>query len=114
MADRQDHPIRVRRGGPEWETPIGEEAKEPTEGRPAEVRRMGSSEQGCPEMPCTYEVTVAGAVSPAMAAEFGALREPGRTTTTLVVEIRDQAELQGILRRIEAYGLSLVAAGPRR
>jgi hypothetical protein len=59
--------MRVRLGGPEWETVIGEEAKEPTESRSAEVRRMGSFDQGCQEMPCTYQVTVAGAVSPPMA-----------------------------------------------
>jgi hypothetical protein len=59
----------------------------------------------------TYEVTVRGRLSPALASEFEQLRltPVSRPVDTILYgPVEDQAALHGVLRRIEALGLVLV------
>jgi hypothetical protein len=59
----------------------------------------------------TYEVTVRGRLSPALASEFEQLRlaaVPRSPETVLRGWLEDQSALHGVLRRIEALGLDLV------
>lgn len=56
-----------------------------------------------------YEITVAGRVSDAVAADFAPLdvtRDNGNTV--IAGEALDQAALHGVLRRIESYALVLL------
>jgi hypothetical protein len=59
----------------------------------------------------TYEVTVRGRLSPALASEFAQLRlvaVPRPPETVLRGWLEDQSALHGVLRRVEALGLDLV------
>jgi hypothetical protein len=59
----------------------------------------------------TYEVTVRGRLSAALASEFEQLRlvaTPRAPETVLHGWLEDQSALHGVLRRIEALGLDLV------
>jgi hypothetical protein len=59
----------------------------------------------------TYEVTVKGRLSPALASEFEQLRLAATARapeTVLRGWLEDQSALHGVLRRIEALGLVLV------
>ena len=57
----------------------------------------------------SYRVTVRGNVSDRLASAFeGATVERGRGTTVLVCNLRDQAELYGLLNRLRDFGLELV------
>jgi len=59
----------------------------------------------------TYEVTVRGRLSPALASEFAQLRlaaTPRAPETVLRGRLEDLSALHGVLRRIEALGLDLV------
>jgi len=62
----------------------------------------------------TYEVTVEGRVSAAMADDLGAVRLSEEDQTILVAKLPDQAALQGLLRRLEFLGLNLIEVKPRR
>jgi len=59
----------------------------------------------------TYEVTVRGRLSAALASEFEQLQlvaTPRAPETVLHGWLEDQSALHGLLRRIEALGLDLV------
>ena len=59
----------------------------------------------------TYEFTVRGRLSPSVAAEFAHLDLAASTQpvqTVLHGPVEDPSALQGVLRRIEAFGLELV------
>jgi len=57
----------------------------------------------------TYRVTVDGELSETLASAFGSMRsESVDGKTILTGPIRDQAELQGLLTRIAALGLTLL------
>jgi hypothetical protein len=58
---------------------------------------------------CTrYEVRINGRLSETLIAELKAA-EITDMTTGIVVEIRDEAALHGLLRRIETLGLELIS-----
>ena len=60
-------------------------------------------------MTSTYEIRIKGRLSPAVTARFGALTpsvEP--VETVLHGDVRDQAELYGLLDLVQALGLELV------
>jgi hypothetical protein len=64
------------------------------------------------ETPKRYRVVVRGALSERFASAFeGMTLEPanGRGTTALVGDVRDQAQLYGLLDRVRDFGLELVA-----
>jgi hypothetical protein len=64
------------------------------------------------ETPKRYRVVVRGALSERFASAFeGMTLEPanGSGTTALVGDVRDQAELYGLLDRVRDFGLELVA-----
>ena len=59
---------------------------------------------------CTYRVVVDGELSDSIGLAFEGMslsREDGRTV--LVGAMRDQAQLQGVLRRISDLGLTLLS-----
>lgn len=57
----------------------------------------------------SYRVTVRGNMSDRLASAFdGVTVERGRGTTVLVCNLRDQAELYGLLNRLRDFGLDLV------
>lgn len=59
----------------------------------------------------TYKLTVAGELSDEAAAAFGGMSlERHDGTTVFVGEVRDQAELQGLLSRVSSLGLTLLSA----
>jgi hypothetical protein len=59
----------------------------------------------------TYRLIVEGELGGHLASVFPGMRIiPGEGTTTLVGELRDQAELQGMLRRVSDLGLTLLEA----
>lgn len=56
-----------------------------------------------------YRITVRGLLSERFAAAFdGMTLESGSGETTLVGELRDQAELYGVLERVRNFGLELL------
>lgn len=64
------------------------------------LRRMGNR---------TYRLTVEGELGDNLASVFpGMTITPDDGTTTLVGELRDQAELQGVLQRVSDLGLTLL------
>ena len=57
----------------------------------------------------TYRLTVEGELGDHMASAFpGMTLAHGQGTTTLTGELRDQAELQGVLQRVSDLGLTLL------
>ena len=57
----------------------------------------------------TYRLTVEGELGDHMASAFpGMTLAHGQGTTTLTGELRDQAELQAVLRRVSDLGLTLL------
>jgi hypothetical protein len=59
--------------------------------------------------PATYEIRVRGRLSPPVLAAFeGLVSEVEPVETVLHGPLRDQAELHGVLARIQALGLELV------
>ena len=70
----------------------------------------------------TYQLTVEGELSDQLSSAFGAMTlERSDGTTTLTGELRDQAELHGVLQRVSDLGLTLLetrtippAGEPRR
>ena len=60
--------------------------------------------------PSLYSIVVEGELGPRYGAAFGGMRlEAGDGKTTIVGEVEDQAELQGLLDEVAALGLSLVS-----
>jgi hypothetical protein len=56
-----------------------------------------------------YRVTIRGRVSERLASAFAGMRiEPGEGTTMLVGEVKDQADLYGLLNRLRDFGLELI------
>jgi hypothetical protein len=55
-----------------------------------------------------YEVRVRGRVSDLLLAELGVVEE-STMTTSMIVEVSDEAALHGLLRRVEALGIELVS-----
>lgn len=55
-----------------------------------------------------YEVRVRGRVSDLLLAELGVVEET-TMTTSMIVEVSDEAALHGLLRRVEALGIELVS-----
>ena len=63
----------------------------------------------------TYQLTVDGELGDHMASAFpGMTLSHGDGTTTLSGEMQDQAELQGVLRRLSDLGLTLIETTSRR
>ena len=63
--------------------------------------------------PCQYSVVVEGELGPRFVAAFDPYRlETAAGTTAIVGMVRDQAELQGLLDAIAAFGLQLVSVTP--
>jgi hypothetical protein len=61
--------------------------------------------------PTIYRITVRGRLTEHLGSAFeGLTLEPGIQHTALVGEIRDQAQLYGILDRVRNLGLELVSA----
>jgi hypothetical protein len=60
--------------------------------------------------PSVYEIVIEGELGPRLAGRFAPMRVEARDgTTTLVGEIRDQAELKGLLDLAASLGLALVS-----
>ena len=55
-----------------------------------------------------YEVRVRGRVSDLLLAELG-VEEETTMTSSMIVEVSDEAALHGLLRRVEALGIELVS-----
>ncbi|TDI55841.1 MAG: hypothetical protein E2O96_04475 [Acidobacteria bacterium] len=55
-----------------------------------------------------YEVRVRGLVSDLLLADLG-VEEETTMTTSMIVEVSDEAALHGLLRRVEALGIELVS-----
>ena len=61
----------------------------------------------------TYTLTVEGELGDHMASAFpGMALAHGQGTTTLTGELRDQAELQGVLQRVTDLGFTLLETKP--
>ncbi len=57
----------------------------------------------------TYRLTVEGELGDNMASAFPRMTlRPSAGTTTLTGEMRDQSELQAVLRRLSDFGLTLL------
>lgn len=61
-----------------------------------------------PAVKTRYEVRVRGRVSDLLLAELG-VEEETTVTTSMIVEVSDEAALHGLLRRVEALGIELVS-----
>ena len=61
-----------------------------------------------PAVKTRYEVRVRGRVSDLLLAELG-VGEETTVTTSMIVEVSDEAALYGLLRRVEALGIELVS-----
>jgi len=60
--------------------------------------------------PCRYTIVVDGELGPRFATRFHPMQLEARDgKTTLVGEVRDQAELKGLIDAIAAMGLSLIS-----
>ena len=63
--------------------------------------------------PSRYRIVLRGRLSESFATAFeGMALEPGPNQTVLVGEIRDQAQLYGLLDRLRDFGIELVAVEP--
>ena len=63
--------------------------------------------------PSRYRIVLRGRLSERFESAFeGMALEPGPNQTVLVGEIRDQAELYGLLDRLRDLGIELVAVEP--
>ena len=61
-----------------------------------------------PAVKTRYEVRVRGRVSDLLLAELG-VGEETTVTTSMMLEVSDEAALYGLLRRVEALGIELVS-----
>ena len=60
--------------------------------------------------PTRYRIAVRGRLTERLGSAFeGLALEPGRELTVLVGDIRDQAQLYGVLDRVRNLGLELVS-----
>jgi len=63
--------------------------------------------------PTRYRITLRGRLSERFACAFeGMALEPGPDLTVLVGDVRDQAQLNGLLDRLRDFGFELVALEP--
>jgi hypothetical protein len=63
--------------------------------------------------PSRYRIVLRGRLSESFETAFeGMALEPGPNQTVLVGEIRDQAQLYGLLDRLRDFGIELVAVEP--
>ena len=63
--------------------------------------------------PTRYRISVRGQLTERLASEFdGMTLKPGKSTTTLVGEIKDQSHLYGLLDRVRNLGLDLISVEP--
>ncbi len=63
--------------------------------------------------PSRYRIVLRGRLSERFEAAFeGMALEPGPNQTVLVGEVRDQAQLYGLLDRLRDFGIELVAVQP--
>jgi len=63
--------------------------------------------------PSRYRIILRGRLSESFETAFeGMALEPGPKQTVLVGEIRDQAQLYGLLDRLRDFGIELVAVEP--
>ena len=63
--------------------------------------------------PSRYRIVLRGRLSERFETAFeGMALEPGPNQTVLVGEIRDQAQLYGLLDRLRDFGIELVAVEP--
>jgi hypothetical protein len=63
--------------------------------------------------PSRYRIVLRGRLSESFATAFeGMALEPGPNQTVLIGEIRDQAQLYGLLDRLRDFGIELVAVEP--
>lgn len=63
--------------------------------------------------PTRYKIVVEGELGPRYGAAFRPMQIEARDGTTAIVgPIQDQAELQGLLDTVTAFGLSLVSVIP--
>jgi hypothetical protein len=63
--------------------------------------------------PSRYRIVLRGRLSESFATAFeGMALEPGPNQTVLVGEVRDQAQLYGLLDRLRDFGIELVAVEP--
>ena len=62
-----------------------------------------------------YELVVRGEVGARFSAAFEGMHlERARGTTTITGEVRDQAQLHGLIERMQELGLELVSVNPRK
>ena len=62
-----------------------------------------------------YELVVRGEVGDRFGAAFDGMRlERAHGTTTITGEVRDQAQLHGLIERMQELGLELVSVNPRK
>jgi hypothetical protein len=63
--------------------------------------------------PSRYRIVLRGRLSERFETAFeGMAMEPGPNQTVLVGEVRDQAQLYGLLDRLRDFGIELVAVEP--
>ena len=63
--------------------------------------------------PSRYRIVLRGRLSESFETAFeGMALEPGPNQTVLVGEVRDQAQLYGLLDRLRDFGIELVAVEP--
>ena len=63
--------------------------------------------------PTMYRISVHGRLTQRLESAFdGMTLKPGKTTTTLVGEIKDQSHLYGLLDRVRDLGLDLISVQP--
>ena len=60
-----------------------------------------------------YEIRVRGQLSDAVVSGLGAERQGG-SDTSLLVDVRDQAELHAFMDRLEDFGLEVISINPGR
>ena len=75
------------------------------------MRRKGQGAD--PVGPSRYRIVLRGRLSESFETAFeGMALKPGPNQTVLVGEIRDQAQLYGLLDRLRDFGIELVAVEP--
>ena len=62
-----------------------------------------------------YELVIRGEVGDRFSTAFEGMRlERDSGTTTIAGEVRDQAQLHGLIERVQELGLELVSVNPRK
>jgi len=63
--------------------------------------------------PVGYRIVVKGRLTEALGSAFGDMRlDTGPGRTTLTGDFTDQAQLQGVLKRLQDFGIELVSVNP--